>query len=218
MTKIYYSNKKQPFYLIFLLITLTGALGGILTLVPDPMAGKPNILGYLSLCTFAPAATFFCFSIAGLSCTIRAFLFKTDSDGKHSPISAHLFALIPIGLLLLGGIVSTGIWAGSAAIYSSQIVTQIQTTLPAGITDGTFSGTWVTEEVAATVELVIRDGKILSGRLTSSRNVPARIAEAIFNGIIGTQSLQVDAVTGATASCSVLLKACERALAISAGK
>ena len=42
------------------LLALSGlfALGAVLTLVPNPNASWPNILGYSSLCTFAPGATF----------------------------------------------------------------------------------------------------------------------------------------------------------------
>lgn len=63
-------------YAILLGLSIIATVGGILTLIPNPGATYPNILGYRSLCTYAPAATVYCFLIAGLSCFARASFVK----------------------------------------------------------------------------------------------------------------------------------------------
>ncbi len=57
-------------------LSFIATIGGMLTLAPNAAASYPNVLGYRSLCTFAPAATLFCFAIAGISCVLRASLIK----------------------------------------------------------------------------------------------------------------------------------------------
>ena len=63
-------------YLALLALSVVATIGGILTLIPAGGATYHNLLGYRSLCTFAPAATLYCFAIAGISCIIRASLIK----------------------------------------------------------------------------------------------------------------------------------------------
>jgi len=69
-------------YRILLLLTIAGSLAGLLTLVPRSDASWPNIIGYKSLCTFAPAGTLYCFTIAGSICLIRANLVKKKHAGE----------------------------------------------------------------------------------------------------------------------------------------
>jgi uncharacterized protein with FMN-binding domain len=212
MAKKYYPIKKQPYYTILLSLSITCSIGAILTLIPNPLAGKPNILGYFSFCPFTPAATFFCCLLAGLTCMLRAIFFKKDSRGNHAPFKGHLFALIPALLFAGAGIFSTLIWTNSSRQFSANTVTEITATLPAGLQEGLYIGKWYAEDITAEVELSVAGGKVVRGRLVSGRNVPARIAEAMFSALIDKQSLAVDAISGATASCSVVLKACEQAL------
>lgn len=89
-----------------LLLSFAAAVGGVLTLIPVAGATYENVLGYRSLCTFAPAATLFCFSIAGTSCILRASLVKRRSQFGKAVFKTP--ALAVVGVLLILGLVVTG--------------------------------------------------------------------------------------------------------------
>lgn len=98
-------NKKL--YSVLLLLSFLATLGGILTMIPRAAASYPNILGYSSLCTFAPAATLYCFFIAGLSCFIRATFIKDQLGTAVQRFMNHRKALILPSVLLLGALTVT---------------------------------------------------------------------------------------------------------------
>ena len=75
-TKNNSTNPGNAAYGTLLLVSVLAAAAGIASLVPAAGASYPNILGYRSLCTFAPAASLYCFLVAGITCTIRATLIK----------------------------------------------------------------------------------------------------------------------------------------------
>jgi hypothetical protein len=95
-------------YGILLVVTITLAVGGILTLIPAPNASFPNVLGYRSLCTFAPAATLFCLLGAGITCVLRASLVKRASYAGGKPV----FKAAPITVLVvvLGLAIASTVW------------------------------------------------------------------------------------------------------------
>ncbi|MFP4112757.1 MAG: hypothetical protein ACOC2Y_00895 [Spirochaetota bacterium] len=93
-------------YAILLAVTVLATLGGLLTLVPAPGASYPNLLGYRSLCTFAPAATLYCFAIAGASCVLRASLVKRKAFTGRASFRAP--AIVVVALVLALGLASTG--------------------------------------------------------------------------------------------------------------
>lgn len=90
-------------YLVLMLVTLVAAIAGVLTLVPASGASYPNILGYRSLCTFAPAATLYCFGIAGISCVIRASLVKRKGLYGKATFSTPAIAVVAFVLVLAVG-------------------------------------------------------------------------------------------------------------------
>jgi threonine/homoserine/homoserine lactone efflux protein len=57
-------TKKRPGYASVLVFTILMALGAVLTLMPYPMAYQTSLLGYKSLCTFAPISTLGCLGMA----------------------------------------------------------------------------------------------------------------------------------------------------------
>jgi len=69
----------RPLYPVLLVVTIACAVGGVLTLIPASGASYENVLGYRSLCTFAPAASLYCFAAAGITCILRASLVKRPS-------------------------------------------------------------------------------------------------------------------------------------------
>jgi hypothetical protein len=74
------STKKQPGYGILLALTITSVLAAILTVLPLP-ASKPNGLGYVSHCTWAPWSTLILLVVAGGFCKLRVRLFKPSAPG-----------------------------------------------------------------------------------------------------------------------------------------
>jgi len=68
------------------LLGLSGlmAVAAALTLLPAPGASWKNILGYRSLCTFAPISTAICALLAGASCTLRSRLFGPRRGERRS--------------------------------------------------------------------------------------------------------------------------------------
>jgi hypothetical protein len=76
------------------------ALATIGTMIPWPAASWENILGYRSLCTFAPIATAICAMLAGSTCVVRSRLFGPRRDQKRSwaaPIAVGLALALVVG-------------------------------------------------------------------------------------------------------------------------
>ncbi|OHD26463.1 MAG: hypothetical protein A2Y38_01945 [Spirochaetes bacterium GWB1_59_5] len=107
--------KASPYGLAYKpLLVLSGlfALGAVVTLMPNPAASWPNVMGYSSVCTFTPGATFACALLAAITCTVRARLVRRIPSPLFMPITA-------IVLLGIGLAVSTVAWADAKAWYSS---------------------------------------------------------------------------------------------------
>lgn len=116
-------------YKLLLVFTVLCSIGGILTLWPFSGASYPNIIGYSSLCTFTPAASLFCFLMAGISCMIRAAFAREASGSAKERITRHRAAFFPLGFLLIAALICT-VWFGvikgrytgvDAASSSSQV-------------------------------------------------------------------------------------------------
>jgi hypothetical protein len=99
-----------PAYATLIGLSALFTVAAILTLVPWPLAPWPNVLGYKSLCPFAPGATFACAILAALACTIRARLVKRSPSPAFVPAAV---ALILVGALAW----STTAWAGEKSKY-----------------------------------------------------------------------------------------------------
>jgi len=103
---------KKGVYGVLLMLTVLFTTGGVLTLIPAAGATYPNVLGYRSLCTFAPAASFFCFFAAGLTCFVRSTFVKDDEGGsKQEKFKRHSHSLVPVIFVLLLAIAGS-VWFG----------------------------------------------------------------------------------------------------------
>jgi len=105
-------------YRLLFLLTVLATLGGLLTLLPRAAATYPNLIGYLSLCTFAPAATFYCFLLAGLSCFIRATFVKDRSEDAHVKLRSHGKSIAILALILIPALVFTVRYQNIKAYYA----------------------------------------------------------------------------------------------------
>jgi len=80
------------------------------------------------------------------------------------------------------------------------------------IKNGTYKGSYACFPVDVEVEVVVKDQEIMSIALLKHRNGQGQDAEVIPSEVVRNQSLQVEAVSGATYSSIVILKAIEDAL------
>ncbi len=82
------------------------------------------------------------------------------------------------------------------------------------VKDGQYTGEYSMGPVKAVVLVSVQDHIIKDIEITKHRNGKGAGAEKITDDVIRKQSLQVDVVTGATASSKIILKAIENALKI----
>jgi hypothetical protein len=96
------ANEERTSKLYWPLLGLSGlfALGAALTLLPWPQASWNNILGYKSLCSFAPISTAICALLAAATCTLRSRLAGPKRGQKRSwaaPLIVALALALAIG-------------------------------------------------------------------------------------------------------------------------
>jgi uncharacterized protein with FMN-binding domain len=195
-------------------LSLALSILAVVTLLPNSAASKPNVLGYRSVCSFAPAATALCGLLAGISCTLRNRLVsKNAASARYRPFIVPGF----VALLLLGVALASGISFGRAQARFGQVISRTGGGMPAGaaaaLQDGSRSATVTEGDVSATAEVTVSSGRIHSMSLTGGQNVDSTLAQTIFEKVLAAGSADVDAVSGATASSNVLLKAVREALA-----
>jgi uncharacterized protein with FMN-binding domain len=83
---------------------------------------------------------------------------------------------------------------------------------PTEVRDGTYEGEQDNIPITAKVEVVVKSGTIAAIKVLEQSHGPGHSADAIIGRVISAQSLKVDAVTGASLSSKVMLKALETAL------
>ena len=208
------SERQPPAYYALIGLSLIFSILAVVTLVPSPAASKPNVLGYRSVCSFAPAATALCGLLAGITCTVRnRFVSVRRASTRYQP------PIVPasVGILLvLIAAVAGGAFARAQSRFAAVIGAQPLTAGTFGSpADGTRRATVSEGEVSATVEVAVSRGRVGGLTLVEATNVDASVAEAIFAAVKESQSTEVDAVSGATASSQVLLAAIEAAVGTS---
>lgn len=82
----------------------------------------------------------------------------------------------------------------------------------AALPDGRYQGECSNGLVYAKVEVELRDRSIAKVRILEHRNGLGQAGEAVADTVVQRQSIEVDAVTGATYSSQTILKAIENAL------
>ena len=80
------------------------------------------------------------------------------------------------------------------------------------VADGIYHGSAKTTLVAAGVEVVAKDGALQSIRITHHQNGLGKAAESITDMMVHKNTLDVDAVSGATVSSKVIQSAVYQAL------
>ena len=90
--------------------------------------------------------------------------------------------------------------------------TQLEGTDLSSVKDGTYVGECSAFPVFAKVEVTVRGHRITDLKVLEHRCGSGGPAEAITNDVLAKQSLNVDAISGATHSSKVILKAIENGL------
>ena len=115
----------------------------------------------------------------------------------------YFFVLLAINMLLIS--------------CNSTSFTKIQATLPDmnGMSDGDYRGNYSLSgtPVEVTLDVTVQNQKIIGINIVKhSRSPIGKKAERITGSVVEKQSLNVDEVSGATASSKAILKAIENAL------
>ncbi|MDY0289349.1 MAG: FMN-binding protein [Sphaerochaeta sp.] len=123
-----------------------------------------------------------------------------------------LTLIILLGLLLLLPLAGRILLKRATANLEKLRTIGVETPNLALIQDGTYRGSYARFPLDVTVGVDIRKGKIVAIELLKHRNGEGQEAESIPLKVIESQSLDIDAVSGATYSSIVILKAIEDAL------
>ena len=129
---------------------------------------------------------------------------------KHKWIIIHRAATIVILACLV-----FHVYAGISSMnsYSSKISTvKIDNVDLSDIDDGSYTGEYDVGYIYATVCVIVRNHEITDIKIMEHRNERGQAAEVITDEIIEQQKVRVDAISGATNSSMVIMKAVENAL------
>ena len=116
-------------------------------------------------------------------------------------------------LLLLIGLICGAVYLKKVADYKRAVG---ETTFGeidiADVSDGIYIGEYDVNFIYAKVEVTVEDGEIVSINILEHRHERGKAAEKVIEKIIEEQKIDVDAVSGATNSSTVIKKAVENAL------
>jgi uncharacterized protein with FMN-binding domain len=114
--------------------------------------------------------------------------------------------------ILIGGIALAAYLKQVADYKRSVSETSIEEICLSDIPNGVYIGECDVNFIYAKVEVTIKNGEITGIRILGHKNERGQAAEAVVDRIVAEQRIDVDAVSGATNSSTVLKKAVENAL------
>jgi len=121
--------------------------------------------------------------------------------------------LIIVVLLLFSGLLIYLFYMSRVNNYQKTVKDMTFTSIDIGeIPNGTYIGECDVNFIYAKVEVTVLDGTITKIDLIEHKNERGTPAEKITDYIIREQQLDVDAISGATNSSKVIVKAVEKAL------
>jgi uncharacterized protein with FMN-binding domain len=139
-------------------------------------------------------------------------VFKPFGLLQKGQLSHRTIIIIRVAILLLAGGVVAAILMESAKVrtYRQMEISHVE---PAFIRDGVYRGTASDGSFTYEVDVTVKGKTIVEVTAVSNRATPyARYAEGVFSRVLNNQSPAVDAITRATTSSKMLLKAVENAL------
>lgn len=121
--------------------------------------------------------------------------------------------LCAVMLFLLVGLVWGVYYLESVTDYKQAVKeTTFEEINISDISDGVYIGEYDVNFIYAKVEVTVQNGEITNINILEHRNERGKAAEAITNKIVDEQKIDVDAISGATNSSTVIKKAVENAL------
>lgn len=128
-------------------------------------------------------------------------------------LSRKRILLFTAAILLLIGLIFTAVYLKKVSDYKKAVK---ETTLSdvdiSDIPDGIYTGEYDVDFIYVKVEVTIQSGLITDIDILEHKNGRGKSAEIIADRIIEKQQIDVDAVSGATNSSTVIKKAVENAL------
>ena len=130
-------------------------------------------------------------------------------------ISKKKTVLFVIMFLLLIDLVWGIIYLKSVADYKQAVKeTTFEDINISDIPDGVYVGEYDVDFIYAKVEVAVQNGEITNINILEHRHERGKTAEVITDSIVDEQKIDVDAISGATNSSTVIKKAVENALKI----
>jgi uncharacterized protein with FMN-binding domain len=117
--------------------------------------------------------------------------------------------------LVAGALLVLGIGGFIMVDYATKSATRgivVYTQNARGAPDGIYTGSYEILPVKAVVRVSVEDGEMTDISILEHQNGLGGKAERIVNDVLERQSLNVDVVSGATASSKAILKAIENAI------
>lgn len=128
-------------------------------------------------------------------------------------ISKKKTVLFVIVFLLFVGFVWGILYLKSVADYKKAVKeTTFEDIHISDIPDGVYVGEYDVDFIYAKVEVTVQNGEITNINILEHRNERGKTAEVIADSIVDEQKIDVDAISGATNSSTVIKKAVENAL------
>ncbi|MDE7019093.1 MAG: FMN-binding protein [Lachnospiraceae bacterium] len=116
-------------------------------------------------------------------------------------------------LLFFSGLILLSVYLKDVATYQKAVKDTVFSGVEiADVPDGTYIGEYDVNFIYAKVEVTVRDGAITNINILEHKNERGKSAEIVTDRIIKEQKIDVDAVSGATNSSTVIKKAVENAL------
>ena len=129
--------------------------------------------------------------------------------GKKGSTALVIIALLAVSVGIVGFVVLRSIESNFEGLVNMTFSDIELDEIP----DGNYFGSFSSFPVAAEVEVVVRDHEIVEVIILKHTHGRGSDAEVVPDRVVSSQSLKVDAVSGATFSSLVILKAIEDALA-----
>ena len=121
--------------------------------------------------------------------------------------------LVVVLCVIIAAAIYFGLYMRSVYSYRDMVKNTVITDLDLSIIpDGSYIGEYDVDFIYAKVEVKIKSGEIIDIKILEHMNDRGKQAESIVADIVSAQSINVDAVSGATNSSIVLKKAVELAL------
>ncbi len=115
--------------------------------------------------------------------------------------------------LFLIGLLCTAVYLKSVADYKKAVKeTVIGSVDLSAIPDGVYVGEYDVNFIYAKVEVTVRNGEMTDIIMLEHKQERGKAAEAVISDMLAEQKIDVDAVSGATNSSTVIKKAVENAL------